>query len=104
MTNTQYSSELGGKNRASGMKFEYRVLADIRRKKPEVINHSIGSRGLVDIVARYSGKVVWITCKINGYVEPVERKKLEALKKKLTQYEIILVARERGGKLEYNQF
>jgi len=90
---------------ARGAAFERRVRKELEDDGWFVVR-SAGSRGAVDLIAlRERGNVLrvqLISCKLNGYVPPTERKQLLELKQRLPHAEVV-VATEQNGKIVFKR-
>ncbi len=67
----------GKLNHKSGHSFEGKILARLKKQKPQFIIHADGSRGLFDIfLQNKKGQFIGVVVKANGYLPPRERNDL----------------------------
>ena len=66
---TQYSD---------GRKLEYAAAADLRANG-YVVMRTAGSHGPADLIAIKPGELLFVQCKLDGYLTPDERAKLQTL-------------------------
>jgi hypothetical protein len=79
----EQNAQRGYDNQARGQAFEFRVLRSFKRRSDVLFAiRSAGSHSAVDIIVQYkNGRQLWITCKINSYIEPKERLELSQVKR-----------------------
>jgi len=71
---------MGKRNQANGHKFEIRVW-NILKRSPKCICACIssGSKGFVDVWGLETNKLRGCICKLNGYLDPKERREINAV-------------------------
>ena len=76
-------SKQGHDNQQGGMGFEKTI--HYREKRLSFVSiRSVGSRELFDIISkRKDGRILYLTVKQNGYLEPKERAKIEVFKQSI---------------------
>lgn len=109
MTNTKalelirgLNAKQGRENRANGIKFEFKVLADLKKQSTLALR-SAGSHTLVDLMAIRDSKIWLISAKQNGYLTPQERKEIESIKTELPVDSMLMLAHEVGKKIKYKK-
>lgn len=76
-------SDKGFYNHQNGHAFELKNH-NIERRNSILSIHSDGSYGKIDIATFRKDYVLLIVCKVNGYIEPKERRELDKLKEKFS--------------------
>ncbi len=107
MTNAQaletirsLNSKQGKENRANGLQFEFKVLAELKKNSILALR-SAGSHTLVDLMAIKNKKTWLISAKKNGYLNPKEREEIENIKTHLPKDSIMKLAYAIGNKIKF---
>jgi hypothetical protein len=76
MCSAEEKAEIGRQNKEAGDRMEMKIVNILKRQKALWVMRSSGSKGLFDVVAQFPHKQRQIVAKVNGYLEPKERKEL----------------------------
>jgi Holliday junction resolvase len=79
-----------------GRKLEYAAAADLRSNGYTVLRMA-GSHGIVDLIAVKPGELLFIQCKLDGYLTPRERAGLLELARPPDREALLAVAGLTGG-------
>jgi len=73
---------MGKRNQANGHKFEIRVWNIVKRNPQNLCSCiSSGSKGFIDVWSLEKKKLRACICKLNGYLDPKERKEINEILK-----------------------
>ena len=77
MCSAEDKALIGRQNREAGDRMEIKILNLLKRQKPMWAMRSSGSKGLFDVCGLMKdGKLRLIVAKVNGYIDPKERKEI----------------------------